>query len=173
MTTEQKNRIVSLRQAGYGYTAVAREVGITKSAVCKYCHQIGLAEVGNDLINKEDRGNVGGKQKPETKACKVTHHFTDDCTDFSTNGNGTIEPTSALVTEALNGEYELQLVHPDDRKALWSIIYKATFSFGNRYEAFLCFRQRFCNGQIIGVCFPASGSATLHIGAPYARTFCP
>ncbi len=23
-----------------------------------------------------------------------------DCTDFSTNGNGTIEPTSALVTEA-------------------------------------------------------------------------
>ena len=34
-----------------------------------------------------------------------------DCTDFSTNGNGTIEPTSALVTETLNGEYELQLVH--------------------------------------------------------------
>ena len=30
-----------------------------------------------------------------------------DCTDFSTNGNGTIEPTSALVTETLNGEYEL------------------------------------------------------------------
>ena len=37
-----------------------------------------------------------------------------DCTDFSTNGNGTIEPTSALVTETLNGEYELQLVHPID-----------------------------------------------------------
>ena len=34
-----------------------------------------------------------------------------DCTDSSTNGNGTIEPTSALVTETLNGEYELQLVH--------------------------------------------------------------
>jgi len=34
-----------------------------------------------------------------------------DCTDFSTNGNGTVEPTSALVTETLNGEYELTLVH--------------------------------------------------------------
>ena len=80
LTTEQKNRIVSLRQAGYGYTAVAREVGITKSAVCKYCHQIGLAGVGNDLINKEDRGNVGGG--------KVTYHFAD-------------EPNEGVVTEVL------------------------------------------------------------------------
>ena len=84
MTTEQKNRIVSLRQAGYGYTAVAREIGITKSAVCKYCHQIGLAGVGNDLINKEDRGNVGG----ETRACKVTYHFAD-------------KPNDGVVTEVL------------------------------------------------------------------------
>ena len=84
LTTEQKNRIVSLRQAGYGYTAVAREVGITKSAVCKYCHQIGLAGVGNDLINKEDRGNVGG----ETKAYKVTYHFAD-------------EPNEGVVAEVL------------------------------------------------------------------------
>ena len=84
LTTEQKNRIVSLRQAGYGYTAVARELGITKSAVCKYCHQIGLAGVGNDLINKEDRGNVGS----ETRACKVTYHFAD-------------EPNEGVVTEVL------------------------------------------------------------------------
>ena len=42
-----------------------------------------------------------------------------DCTDFSTNGNGTIEPTSALVTETLNGEYELQLVHPIDEAGKW------------------------------------------------------
>ena len=42
-----------------------------------------------------------------------------DCTDFSTNGNGTIEPTSALVTETLNGEYELQLVHPIDDAGKW------------------------------------------------------
>ena len=30
-----------------------------------------------------------------------------DCTDFSTNGNGTLAPLSAEVTETLNGEYEL------------------------------------------------------------------
>ncbi len=42
-----------------------------------------------------------------------------DCTDFSTNGNGTIEPTSALVTETLNGEYELQLVHTIDEAGKW------------------------------------------------------
>ena len=88
LTTEQKNRIVSLRQAGYGYTAVARELGMTKSAVCKYCHQIGLAGVGNDLINKEDRGNVGGEQRPETKTYKVTYHFTD-------------EPNAGVVDEVL------------------------------------------------------------------------
>ena len=41
------------------------------------------------------------------------------CTDVSTNGNGTIEPTSALVMETLNGEYELQLVHPIDDAGKW------------------------------------------------------
>ena len=33
-----------------------------------------------------------------------------DCTDFSTNGNGTLAPLTAEVTETLNGEYELTLV---------------------------------------------------------------
>ena len=37
-----------------------------------------------------------------------------DCSDFSTNGNGTLSPLSANVTETLNGEYELELVHPID-----------------------------------------------------------
>ncbi len=31
-----------------------------------------------------------------------------DCTDFSTNGNGTIEPTSAQVTETLKGTLNLR-----------------------------------------------------------------
>ena len=37
-----------------------------------------------------------------------------DCTDFSTNGIGTISPLTAEVTETLNGEYELTVVHPID-----------------------------------------------------------
>ena len=42
-----------------------------------------------------------------------------DCTDFSTNGNGTQAPLSAEVTETLNGEYELTLVHPIDDAGKW------------------------------------------------------
>lgn len=42
-----------------------------------------------------------------------------DCIDFSTNGNGTLAPLSAEVTETLNGEYELTLVHPIDEAGKW------------------------------------------------------
>ena len=42
-----------------------------------------------------------------------------DCIDFSTNGNGPLSPLSAEVTETLNGEYELQLVHPIDEAGKW------------------------------------------------------
>ena len=42
-----------------------------------------------------------------------------DCTDFSTNGNGTLAPLSAEVTETLNSEYELTLVHPIDEAGKW------------------------------------------------------
>ena len=42
-----------------------------------------------------------------------------DCTDFSTNGNGTLATLSAEVTETLNGEYELTLVHPIDEAGKW------------------------------------------------------
>ena len=42
-----------------------------------------------------------------------------DCADFSTNGNGTLSPLSANVTETLNGEYELELVHPIDEAGKW------------------------------------------------------
>ena len=38
--------------------------------------------------------------------------YSPDCTDFSGNGLGTIAPSSALVKETLNGEYELEIIHP-------------------------------------------------------------
>ena len=49
-----------------------------------------------------------------------------DCTDFSTNGNGTLSPLSAEVTETLNGEYELTLVHPIDEAGKWQRYDKAS-----------------------------------------------
>lgn len=45
--------------------------------------------------------------------------YAPDCTDFSTNGLGVLTPQSAQVTETLNGEYELTLVHPLDEHGKW------------------------------------------------------
>lgn len=71
MTTEQKNKIVSMRKAGYGYTAVAREVGLSKSAVSNFCRENGLAGKGyileetgkKNLICLPDRVNVSDEKK--------------------------------------------------------------------------------------------------------------
>lgn len=41
------------------------------------------------------------------------------CTDFSNNGLGILSPLSCLVTETLNGEWELTLVHPIDDLGKW------------------------------------------------------
>ncbi len=42
-----------------------------------------------------------------------------DCTDFSNNGMGTVSPSSCTVTETLNGEWELTLVHSLDAHDKW------------------------------------------------------
>ena len=42
-----------------------------------------------------------------------------DCTDFSNNGLGAVSPQSCTVTETLNGEWELTLVHPIDDLGKW------------------------------------------------------
>ena len=41
------------------------------------------------------------------------------CTDFSGNGLGVVRPQSCTVTETLNGEWELTLVHPIDEYGKW------------------------------------------------------
>lgn len=46
--------------------------------------------------------------------------YPPDCTDFSSNGIGPVSPQSALVTESLNGEWELTLVHPLDEFGKWA-----------------------------------------------------
>ena len=45
--------------------------------------------------------------------------YPPDCTDFSTNGNGALSPISCEVSETLNGEYEVTLVHPVDEAGKW------------------------------------------------------
>ena len=46
--------------------------------------------------------------------------FPADATDFSSNGLCALAPSSCLVNETLNGEWELQLVHPLDDRDKWS-----------------------------------------------------
>ena len=43
-----------------------------------------------------------------------------DCADFSGNGLGVVQPQSCTVTETLNGEWELTLVHPIDEYGKWT-----------------------------------------------------
>ena len=45
--------------------------------------------------------------------------YPSDCTDFSNNGLGAVSPSSCTVTETLNGEWELTLVHPIDEQGKW------------------------------------------------------
>ena len=42
------------------------------------------------------------------------------CTDFSSNGLGAVMPMSCTVTETLNGEWELTLVHDIDERGKWT-----------------------------------------------------
>ena len=68
-----------------------------------------------------------------------------DCIDFSTNGNGTLAPLSAEVTETLNGEYELTLVHPIDEAGKW---------------------QRLVEGCILRALVPAAMTPRVNFTAP-------
>ena len=79
MTTEQKSKIVSLRNAGYGYAAVAKEIGMSKSAVRKYCQGVGLSGTmeNKDLSLSETRANVDDT-KGSGVTCKVTYVFADE-----------------------------------------------------------------------------------------------
>lgn len=43
MTEEQKKQIIRLRKEGFGYTAVANKVGISKDTVKSFCRRNGLA----------------------------------------------------------------------------------------------------------------------------------
>ena len=96
MTSEQKIRIASLRRAGCGYTAIAREIGLSKSAISNYCRDNGLGSIiadkgKNDLQKSPVRvinGTAGNAEKQSVPAFRVTTVFAD-------------EPNEAAVAEAL------------------------------------------------------------------------
>ena len=71
MTTEQKDRIVGLRNSGKSYAEIAQELGLGKSTVSNFCLRNGI----NNLLSTPVRGNTvhaGSVEKPSIPACKVT-----------------------------------------------------------------------------------------------------
>ena len=86
MTNEQKIKISSLRRAGHGYTAIAREMGLSKSAISNYCRESGLGNTKNDLQKSPVRVITCAAGK--VPAFRVTTVFAD-------------EPNEAAVAEAL------------------------------------------------------------------------
>lgn len=68
-----------------------------------------------------------------------------DCGDFSNNGLGPVAPQSCTVTETLNGEWELKLVHPIDDLGKW---------------------QRLTEGCIIRAPVPAAPTPRVQVSIP-------
>lgn len=71
--------------------------------------------------------------------------YATNCTDFSNNGLGAVSLQSCAVTETLNGEWELTLVHPIDDYGKW---------------------QRMTEGRILRAPVPASMTPRIDIAIP-------
>lgn len=96
MTQEEKDIIISLRKAGYGYSVIAKKLGCGKSTISAFCQRNGLGSklVEKDLLTSSNRGNVGdarlakGFVSKASRAYKVTYKFRDT-------------PNNEVVTDAL------------------------------------------------------------------------
>ena len=69
------------------------------------------------------------------------------CTDFSNNGLGSINPSSCQVTETLNGEYELTVIHPIDEIGKWQRLVE-----GNIHHLHLSSSHN--NLPKVSICYP-------------------
>ncbi len=74
--------------------------------------------------------------------------FPSDASDFSGNGLGAVTPTTCIVTETLNGEWELQLTHPLDDEGKWA---------------------RLVEGNILRAPVPAASTPLVRMTAPRAE----
>ncbi len=57
---------------------------------------------------------------PKIEVIPMICVYPANCTDFSSNGLGVVTPMSCTVTETLNGEWELTLVHDIDERGKWT-----------------------------------------------------
>lgn len=82
MTTEQKDRIIALRNSGRSYAEIAQKLGLGKSTVSNFCLRKGL----NHLLSAPDRGNTvhaGNVENKSVPACKVTVMYAEKTDETS------------------------------------------------------------------------------------------
>lgn len=78
MTDEQRKRIIVLRGEGFGYTAIASDLGISKDTVKSFCRRNGLA----GAMAKEDaaaRCKECGKPLPQSEGTKPRVFCSEVC----------------------------------------------------------------------------------------------
>ena len=83
MTNEQKNQIIELRQAGYGYTTIATSLGLTKNQVSAFCRRNQLtgtkAAVHIEKLPDPNCCRNCGKQLTQTLGRKPVKFCSDAC----------------------------------------------------------------------------------------------
>ena len=78
MTEDQKHQILSLRKQGYGYTKIARELGVSENTVKSYCRRNSLAKVEREVSTPHTCLQCGAPVKQNEKR-KLKKFCSDKC----------------------------------------------------------------------------------------------
>lgn len=65
MTPEEKTKIITLKNAGLGYQAIAQTLDLKENTVKSFCHRNGLGEISNKTLEN----NFPGVVKKTCKQC--------------------------------------------------------------------------------------------------------
>lgn len=67
MTDRQKNKVWEMRAGGYGYTKIARELGLSENTVKSFCRRKGL----NGTVKTDTVAIIAGSDKSTCLCCGV------------------------------------------------------------------------------------------------------
>ena len=87
MTMEQKNQIIKLRNAGCGYTEIAKLLSLTKDQVSGFCR----------------RNALTGLQASASNEKKSTGHYCPNCGKENSRKTGYNQSVSALLNAVFTG----------------------------------------------------------------------
>ncbi|MHB1154027.1 MAG: RNA polymerase subunit sigma-70 [Eubacteriales bacterium] len=83
MTNEQRKQITAMRQDGFGYTTIAKAIGLSKENIKAYCRVHGLAGIkaqdNNRITLEQDCCLKCGKPLSQTPGKKKVKFCSSDC----------------------------------------------------------------------------------------------